>query len=180
MNRELGQLLDLYAGLARRTITDVQRQGGYVTGGHCGRAISARLEITVKGRELGARRDDAAAYPHLRGPHRRRPGDRRAPPCRPGPHRQGSPTSRGVDTSHGWSTSRRKRSGSCGTRYLATTPATRRSSTRDGRAHRRREFGVCPGDYGPREQIMANERWRAGIREMERHMAADRERRRTG
>ena len=31
----------------RRHVTDVQRQGGYVTGGHRGRAIPARLEITA-------------------------------------------------------------------------------------------------------------------------------------
>ena len=28
-------------------MTDVQRQGGYVTGGHRGRAVPARLEITA-------------------------------------------------------------------------------------------------------------------------------------
>ena len=47
MDRELGQLLEVYAGLAGGIIRDVQRQGGYVTGGHRGRAIPARLEITA-------------------------------------------------------------------------------------------------------------------------------------
>ena len=41
-------------------------------------------------------------------------------------------------------------------------------------------FGVCPGDYGPREQIMADARWRAGIRKMEQFIAADHARRNTG
>ena len=47
MRRELDQLRGLYAGLAVKTVTDVQRQGGYVTGGHRGRAVPARLEITA-------------------------------------------------------------------------------------------------------------------------------------
>src|SRR4051812_26612881 len=47
MDRELDQLLDLYAGLAAATVDSVQRQGGYVTGGHRGRAVPARLEITA-------------------------------------------------------------------------------------------------------------------------------------
>lgn len=47
MERELGQLLSLYTDLAADTVTDVQRQGGYVAGGHRGRAIPARLEITA-------------------------------------------------------------------------------------------------------------------------------------
>ena len=47
MDRELGLLLQVYAGLAGGIIRDVQRQGGYVTGGHHGRAIPARLEITA-------------------------------------------------------------------------------------------------------------------------------------
>ncbi len=47
MDRELDQLLNLYAALAAGTVTDVQRQGGYVTGGHRGRAIPARLEVTA-------------------------------------------------------------------------------------------------------------------------------------
>ena len=41
-------------------------------------------------------------------------------------------------------------------------------------------FGVCPGDYGPREQIMADARWRAGIREIGAFIAADQARRNTG
>ena len=47
MDRELDQLLGLYAGLAAGTVTDVQRQGGYVTGGHSGHGVPARLEITA-------------------------------------------------------------------------------------------------------------------------------------
>ena len=47
MRRELDQLRGVYAGLAAKTVTDVQRQGGYVTGGHRGRAVPARLEITA-------------------------------------------------------------------------------------------------------------------------------------
>jgi hypothetical protein len=29
------------------------------------------------------------------------------------------------------------------------------------------EFGICPGRCGPRERIMADERWRAGVRAAE-------------
>jgi hypothetical protein len=47
MDQYLDQLLNLYAGLAGGIIRDVQRQGGYVTGGHRDRAIPARLEITA-------------------------------------------------------------------------------------------------------------------------------------
>ena len=47
MDRELNELLTLYADLAAATVVDVQRQGGYVTGGHRGRAVPARLEITA-------------------------------------------------------------------------------------------------------------------------------------
>ena len=38
-------------------------------------------------------------------------------------------------------------------------------------------FGVCPGEYGPREQIMADARWRAGVAESARIIAAERTRR---
>lgn len=48
MDCELDRLLNLYAGLAARMVIEVQRQGGYVAGGHRGRAVSARLEITAR------------------------------------------------------------------------------------------------------------------------------------
>ena len=41
-------------------------------------------------------------------------------------------------------------------------------------------FGICPGDYGPREQILADARWRAGIRETSPYIAAEQARRHTG
>jgi hypothetical protein len=47
MKHELARLLDFYTGLARATVTDVQRQGSCGTGGHRGRPTPARLEITA-------------------------------------------------------------------------------------------------------------------------------------
>ena len=39
------------------------------------------------------------------------------------------------------------------------------------------EFGVCPGEYGPREQILADAEWRADVAESARIIAAERARR---
>jgi len=66
MERELGQLLSLHAGLATATVIDVRRQRD--------------------GRERRpGRADHAPAHPCLRGPHRDRPPDQRASP-RARPH----------------------------------------------------------------------------------------------
>ncbi|MGE0170948.1 hypothetical protein [Nocardioides sp.] len=40
------------------------------------------------------------------------------------------------------------------------------------------EFGVCPGEHGPREQLLADARWRAGMEREERFLAMELEHRR--
>lgn len=181
MDRELDQLLDVYAGLAGGIIRDVQRQGGYVTGGHRGRAIPARLEITAMA-------------------HNQVPGE---PTMRLHTHIYVGRTAAALSTGerhpvdldelhgaadHAW----------CGylTRLVDDTARAMGFVWAPLPGHTSgdveiveppmaehiagHEFGVCPGDFGPREQVMADARWRAGIRESERYIAAEQARRRTG
>jgi hypothetical protein len=178
MDRELDQLLGLYAGLAAGTVTDVQRQGGYVTGGHRGRGVPARLEIT-------ALVENAV------------PGE---PTMRLHTHLYVGRTATALDTGarHPVDVDRLHRAANGAWRdYLArlvnrTTdvlglawaPLPGHTSSdveivdpplaEHVPGHR---FGVCPGEYGPREQIMADARWRAGVAESARIIAAERGRR---
>ena len=177
MERELAQLLSLYAGLAAATVTDVQRQGGYVAGGHRGRAIPARLEIT-------ALVENAV------------PGE---PTMRLHTHIYVGRTATALDTGERYpvDVDRLNRAANGAWRdYLMRLV----NETTDvlgftwaplpGHTSGDEEivdppmaehvpghsFGVCPGEYGPREQIMADARWRAGVAESARIIAAERAR----
>ena len=181
MDRELDQLLDVYAGLAGGIIRDVQRQGGYVTGGHRGRAIPTRLEITAIA-------------------HNQVPGE---PTMRLHTHIYIGRTAVALDTGERHPVDLSKLSNAANfawRRYLGRlvddstqtlgfvwAPLPGHTSgdqeivdppmAEHIAGH---EFGICPGDFGPREQILADARWRAGIRESERYIAAEQARRRTG
>ncbi len=181
MDRELGLLLDVYAGLASAVIRDVQRQGGYVTGGHRGRAIPARLEIT--------------AVAHNEVPDE--------PTMRLHTHIYVGATAVALETGERHPVDLDKLHNAANfawrgylTRLVSETAAVLGFvwDALPGRHAGNQEiveppmaehvgdhgFGVCPGDFGPREQIMADARWRAGIRKMEQFIAADHERRNTG
>jgi len=181
MDRELDQLLDVYAGLAGGIIRDVQRQGGYVTGGHRGRAIPARLEITAMA-------------------HNQVPGE---PTMRLHTHIYVGRTAVALDNSerHPVDLSElREAADFAWRRHLGRlvdktaramgfvwAPLPGHTSGDEeivdppmAEHIAGHEFGVCPGDFGPREQVMADAQWRAGIRESERYIAAEQARRRTG
>jgi hypothetical protein len=181
MDRELDQLLDVYAGLAGGIIRDVQRQGGYVTGGHRGRAIPGRLEITAMA-------------------HNQVPGE---PTMRLHTHIYVGRTAVALDNSerHPVDLSElREAADFAWRRHLGRlvdktaramgfvwAPLPGHTSGDEeivdppmAEHIAGHEFGVCPGDFGPREQVMADAQWRAGIRESERYIAAEQARRRTG
>jgi hypothetical protein len=181
MDRELSQLLEVYAGLAGGIIRDVQRQGGYVTGGYRGRAIPARLEIT--------------AIAHNQVPDQ--------PTMRLHTHIYVGRTAAALDTGERHSVDLDKLRNAADFAWRGYLGRLVNESTDTlgfvwaplpGHTSGDEEivdppmaehiashaFGVCPGDYGPREQIMADARWRAGIRESERYIAAEQARRRTG
>ena len=178
MERELGQLLDLYAGLAAVTVTDVQRQGGYVTGGHRGRAVPARLEITSLVHNAVPGEPTMRLHTHIyvgRTAIALDTGDRYPV--------DGKHLERAVD--FGWA-SYLTRLVNRTTDVLGFTWAPLPGHTSGDEeivdpplaehvpGH---TFGVCPGEYGPREQIMADARWRADVAESARIIAAERVRR---
>jgi hypothetical protein len=177
MQRELDRLLDFYAGLAGGMVTDVQRQGGYVAGGHRGRPIPARLEIT-------ALAEDSV------------PG---VPTMRLHSHVYVGRTAAALETGerHPVDLGRLRRAADrawrahltllvdASTRELGLTwaPLPGHSSgdveivdpplAEHTVGH---QLGVCPGRYGPREQIAADAQWREGVQETARLLAADRSR----
>jgi len=181
MDRELGRLLEVYAGLAGAIIRDVQRQGGYVTGGHRGRAIPARLEIT--------------AMAHNQVPDQ--------PTMRLHTHIYIGCSAVALETGERHPVDLGELTDAADFAWRGHIGRLRDETARvlgfvwDAALHRHpsdqeivdppmvehiagHEFGVCPGDFGPREQIMADARWRAGIRESERYIAAERDRRTAG
>ena len=177
-HRELDQLLGLYAGLAAGTVTDVQRQGGYVAGGHRGRPVPARLEITAL-------------------VHNAVPGE---PTMRLHTHLYVGRTATALDSGerHQVDVERVHRAANGAWRSYLTRLENRTTEVlglvwaplpghtsgdvevvdpplaEHVAGHR---FGVCPGEYGPREQIMADARWRAGVAESARIIAAEQARR---
>lgn len=178
MERELGQLLNLYAGLAPRTVIEVQRQGGYVAGGHRGRAVPARLEIT-------AVVENAV------------PGE---PTMRLHTHVYVGRTALALDAGERYPVDEvelRRAANSAWRGYLTRLV----DQTTDvlgftwaplpGHVSGDEEIvdppvaehvaghtlGVCAGEYGPREQILADARWRAGVAQSARVIAAEQARR---
>jgi hypothetical protein len=181
MDRERDQLLDVYAGLAAGIIRDIQRQGGYVTGGHRGRAIPARLEITAMAHNHVPGESTMRLHTHIYvgrtaaalSTEERHPVDlgklSNAADFAWRRHlgRLVDETARAMGFM--WAPLPGRTSGD---EEIVEPPMAEHIA-----GH---EFGVCPGDFGPREQVMADAGWRADIRESERYIAAEQARRRTG
>ena len=181
MDYELDRLLEVYAGLAGGIIRDVQRQGGYVTGGHRGRAIPARLEITALAHNQVPDQTTMRLHTHIyvgatavaleTGERHPVDLDKLSNAANFAWRRY---LGRVVDESTQmlgfvWAPLPGHTSGD---QEIVDPPMAEHIA-----GH---EFGVCPGDSRSREQIMADARWRAGIRESERYIAAEQARRRTG
>lgn len=181
MDRELARLLEVYAGLAGGIIRDVQRQGGYVTGGHRGRAIPARLEITALAHNQVPGEPTMRLHTHIyvgRSAVALETGERHPVDL--------DKLSNAADFAWGGYLARLVSESTAllgfewdalpghhaGNQEIVDPPMAEHIA-----GHM---FGVCPGDFGPREQTMADARWRAGIRKMEQFIAADHERRNTG
>lgn len=178
MERELDQLLNLYAGLAAETVTDVQRQGGYVAGGHRGRAVPARLEITALVENAVPGEPTMRLHTHLyvgRTATALETGARHAVVV--------DRVHRAADGAWGdYLTRLENRT----TNVLGLTWAPLPGHTSGDveivdpplaehvPGHR---FGVCPGEYGPREQVMADAQWRAAVAESARIIAVEQARR---
>lgn len=178
MTYELDQLLDLYAGLAAATVVDVQRQGGYVTGGHRGRAVPARLDITALVENAVPGEPTMRLHTHVyvgRTGTALETGERH--PVHPNELREAA--------NHAWRTYlTRLVNQTSDVLGLDWAPVPGHTSgdvevvdpplAEHVADHR---FGVCPGAYGPREQVMADARWRAGVAESARIIAAEQARR---
>jgi hypothetical protein len=174
LEHELGQLLSLYAGLAAATVTDVQRQGGYVTGGHRGRAVPARLEITALVKNAVPGQPTMRLHTHIyvgRTALALGSGERH--------HVDLDRLNHAADFA--W-TGYLTRLVNETTDLLGFTWA-----PLPGHVSGDEEIvdppiadhvaghtlGICPGQYGPREQIMTDARWRAGVAESARIVAAE-------
>jgi hypothetical protein len=178
MHRELDQLLSLYAGLAAAAVTDVQRQGGYVTGGHRGRTVPARLEITALVENAVPGEPTMRLHTHLYV-------GRTATALDTGERHPVDPTELSGAANFAWRTYLTRLVNRT-TDVLGFTWAPLPGHTSGDveivdppvaehvPGHR---FGVCPGGYGPREQILADARWRAGVAESARIIAAEQARR---
>lgn len=178
MDRELGLLLDVYAGLAGGIIRDIQRQGGYVAGGHRGRAIPARLEITAVAHNQVPDEPTMRLHTHIyvgataialetgeRHPvHMGELNDAADFAWSGYVGRVRDKTARGLGFV--WAPLPGHTSGD---QEIVDPPMAEHIA---GHA-----FGVCPGDFGVREQIMADAQWRVHLRKAEKFIAADHERR---
>lgn len=178
MERELSQLLSLYAGLAARTVTEVQRQGGYVAGGHRGRAIPARLEITALAENAVPGEPTMRLHTHIyvgRTALALDTGQRH--PVHEAELRGAADFAwRGYLTrlvnettdvlGYGWAPLPGHTSGD---REIVDPPIAEHVVGQT--------FGVCPGEFGPREQILTDARWRAGVADSARVIAAEQARR---
>ena len=179
MQRELDQLLDLYAGLATATVTDVQRQGGYVTGGHRGRAVPARLEITALAENAVPGERTMRLHTHLyvgRTATALETGERHPVDLerlrRAADFAWTGYLTRLVDDATDvlgliWAPLSGHTSGDV---EVVDPPMAEHVA---GHA-----LGICAGEYGPREQIMTDARWRAGVAESARVIAMERARHR--
>ncbi len=181
MDYELGRLLEVYAGLAAAIIRDIQRQGGYVTGGFRGRAIPARLEITAIAHNQVPDQTTMRLHTHIyvgATAVALETGERQ-------PVDLGELSDAADFAWGGYLTQLVSESAAvlgfvwdalpgrhAGNQEIVDPPMAEHIAGHD--------LGVCPGDYGLREQIMADARWRAGIRKMEQSIAADHARRTTG
>lgn len=178
MNRELDQLLDLYAGLAAEVVTLVQRQGGYVSVGPRNRCDPARLEITGMAHNAVPGESTMRLHLHIyvgRTATALNTGERH-PVVR---DRIIRAADRAWCDYLGWLEEESARvldfvwaplpGHTSGDREIVVPPMAEHIA-----GH---EFGVCPGDFGPREQLMVDAKWRADVQESARFIAAERERR---
>lgn len=178
MERELGQLLSLYAGLAARTVTEVQRQGGYVAGGHRGRAIPARLEITALAENAVPGEPTMRLHTHVyvgRTALALETGERHVVDVgrleRAADFAWAGYLTRLVNETtdvlgYTWAPLPGHTSGD---REIVDPPIAEHVAGHT--------LGVCPGDYGPREQILTDAQWRADVAESARLIAAEQARR---
>lgn len=178
MDRELDQLLDLYAGLAAAIVVDVQRQGGYVTGGHRGRAVPARLDITALVENAVPAEPAMRLHTHVYV-------GRTATAIQTGGRHPVDATELRDAADFAWAgylTRLVNRTSEVLGLVWAPLPGHTSGDVEvvdpplAGHVPGRR-FGVCPGAYGPREQVMADARWRADVAESARIIAAERARR---
>lgn len=179
MTRELELLLDVYADVAARTVVDLQRQGGYVTGGHRGRAIPARLELTAVAENDVPGQATMRLHTHVyvgRTAVALETGERHPVDLARFPRvadfawcsyysRLEDETSRVLGLV--WDSQAGQHSGR---QEVVDPPVVEHIA-----GH---ELGVCPGEHGPREQLLADARWRAGIEQEERFLAMELEHRR--
>jgi hypothetical protein len=177
MQRELDEVRAFYSGLAGGIVTDVQRQGGYVAGGHRGRPIPARLEITALAE------DSVPDVPTMRL-HTHVYVGRTAAALETGERHSVDLARLHRAADRAW-TNYLMRLVEESTRELGLTwaPLPGHSSgdveivdppmAEHTVGH---QLGVCPGSYGPREQIMADAQWRADLQETARRIAAERPR----
>jgi hypothetical protein len=178
MERELDRLLNVYAGLAAGTVTEVQRQGGYVAGGHRGRAVPARLEITALAENTVPGEPTMRLHTHVyvgRTALALDTGERHAVDVgrleRAADFAWRGYLTRLVNETtnvlgYGWAPLPGHTSGD---REIVDPPIAEHVASHS--------LGVCPGEYGPREQILTDTRWRAGVAESARLIAAEQDRR---
>lgn len=181
MDRELELLREIYTDVAAQAVVDLQRQGGYVTVGPHNRPDPARLELTSLVEDTVPGIPTMRLHLHVylgRTATALNTGERH--PIHLEELREAADFAwRGYLNRLGRESSRQ-----LGFEWAAEPG--RHSANQEivdppmAEHVGGQEFGICPGEFGPREQILADARWRAGIAEMERFMAADRERRATG
>jgi hypothetical protein len=179
MDRELELLREAYLAAAGRAVCDLQRQGGYVAGGHRGRAIPARLELTSVVEDTVPSVAGARLHTHVylgRSAVALTEYAGQRHPVHLDELRQG------MDFAWGSYYSELERETERLLGFVWDSEPGRHSARTEivhppmAEALNGLEFGLCPGEFGRREQILADARWRAGIEEMERFMAADRAR----
>lgn len=171
---ELGRVLDLYLDVARGTVTDVQRHGGYVSGGHQGRAVPARLELAAVAEQSMPDTAAMRLHTHLyvgRSAVALSTGDRHPVAVdrltRAANLAWRAYLGRLVDTSSdvlGWVWGA----------LPGHHPADEEIIVPPLAQHIGNQTpGVCPGTHSPREQIRADAHWRTGIAEMTPYLGDD-------
>ena len=181
MQRDLDKLLDLYMSLGARVVTTLQRQGGYVAGGRPGsQSVPARLALAAMAHNAVPGESTMRLHLHVYvGARASALHD----------DRQTSVDQARFDRAvrFAWTdylgVLERETTRSLGVTW-DQVPG--RSSTEQEivdppmidhiEGH---ELGVCPGDFGPRTQVMADAWWRSNAAESAR-LLAEESRRRTG
>lgn len=177
MEHELARLLGFYANLVASVVTQLQRSGGYVAGGHRGRPVPARLEMTALAENAVPGEPTMRLHTHVyvgRTALALESGERH-PVDLDRLHRAAN---------NAWRTYLNELvDGSARALGVVWAPLPGHSSgdveivdpplAEHTLGH---EFGVCPGEFGARDQVMADAQWRAGMQESARRLAAERAR----